>query len=157
MSLQSQVPNAEIYEFKRLYLIAYIFKEVPGPVVNSQTPHAILQLGSRVAGKLPLEKDLGVLNIQQWLNIFFLARCSILPDLKHYAGRLISDKSIYVIVIIPKNKTTKKPKQKNKQTKKKKEESKLLQIYFNVLVKYSNLMSNSVISSPKTYEKIFLT
>lgn len=91
MSLQSQAPHFEIYEFKRLYLITYIFKEVPGPALNLQKLHAIR---SRMVGKLPLEKDVGV-----------LARCIILSDLKPYSCRLIS---FYVIVIIPQNKKNKK-------------------------------------------------
>lgn len=61
MSLQSQAPNVEIYEFKRLHLIAYILEEVPGPALKLQQPHEIVQPGSRVSGKLPLEKDLEVL------------------------------------------------------------------------------------------------
>ena len=35
--------------------------EAPGPAHGSQQPHATLQAWGRVAGKLLLEKDLGVL------------------------------------------------------------------------------------------------
>lgn len=49
MSLQSQAPTVEIYEFKRLHLIAYILEEGPGPALKLQQPHEIVQPGSRVA------------------------------------------------------------------------------------------------------------
>jgi len=41
---------------------------MPGPALRSQQPHAVLQAWGRVAGKLPVEKVLGLL-VDSWLNM----------------------------------------------------------------------------------------